>query len=83
MAGLVFFLAFASSDCRAITRDGRICRNNSRGFLGGCYLEQHKKQTAWRRLMAGPPGPGGWPARYWEELFGSPRQVVVTLGPRG
>jgi hypothetical protein len=72
-----YFLFQAPLWCRAETRAGAPCRNNSHGLLIGCYLREHK----WQRLKL-----AFYPAR-WRQLNGklwaSARDCAATLGGLG
>ena len=46
LAALVYFLVQALLTCCAEIRTGDHCRNNSHGFLLGCWIRQHKRQRA-------------------------------------
>jgi hypothetical protein len=46
LAAVGYFLLQAPVWCRAVTRDGLLCRENSHGLLLGCWRRQHK----WQRL---------------------------------
>ncbi len=74
----VYFLAFSEADCRAVNRDKTLCRNNARGLLGACHLQQHKQQKAWRRLTH--LGFKGWLSETARGALGTTRQVITTLG---
>ncbi len=43
---LLWVLLWAPNPCGAATRSGLSCRNNARGILRGCHLQQHK----WQRM---------------------------------
>jgi len=43
---LLWLLLWAPNPCGAATRVGKSCRNNARGILRGCHLQQHK----WQRM---------------------------------
>jgi len=63
--------------CRAETRAGQPCRNNSHGLLIGCYLREHK----WQRLKL------AFYPKKWRELnrrlWSSAKDGAVTLGGIG
>jgi hypothetical protein len=69
-----YFLFQAPVWCRAVSRDGTVCRNNSSGLLFGCSKRHHKWQKlkmttvphAWRQLNSG--------------LWASRREGSATLG---
>jgi hypothetical protein len=77
VAAFGYFLFQAPLWCGAITRDGKLCRNNSSGILIGCHLREHKFQKlkmafvpkAWRELNRG--------------LWATPRDGVTTLSGLG
>jgi hypothetical protein len=77
IAAVAYFLFQAPLWCGAVTRDGRLCRNNSSGLLIGCHLREHKWQKlrlafipkAWRELNRG--------------LWATPRDGVATLAGMG
>ncbi len=59
---IVFYMLFqAPVPCCAKTREYEFCRNNARGLLRGCHLEDHKwqnlkmlvRQQAWARVARG------------------------------
>jgi hypothetical protein len=58
---LVYFLFRAPVPCCAENRDGTFCRNNAKGIIGGCKIQQHKWQNfkmlihrqSWARLARG------------------------------
>lgn len=59
---IVFYMLFqAPVPCCAQTRELGFCRNNARGLLRGCHLEDHKwqnvkmlvRQKAWARVAHG------------------------------
>lgn len=82
IVALIFFLFFAPSDCRAITRGRMYCRNNAHGLLGACHIQQHKKQNL-AKLMPFRLGPSklkAWWDRNTVGLASSPRQFLDTLG---
>jgi hypothetical protein len=69
-----YFLIQAPVWCGAITRGGRLCRNNSTGLLLGCHLREHK----WQKIkMTFAP-------KMWRErnrgLWASPKEVLAMLG---
>lgn len=45
---IIYCLFQAPVPCCAITRENRSCRNNARGLMRGCHLQQHK----WQNLKA-------------------------------
>jgi hypothetical protein len=69
----VYFFFRAPAWCGALGRDGA-CRNNSKGVLMGCHLNQHKWQKLkmvvvrerWRQLA--------------RELFPNPTTALATVG---
>src|SRR5262249_26174066 len=73
VAAFGYFLFQAPLWCGAVTRDGKLCRNNSSGLLIGCHLREHKFQ---KLKMTFVP-------RVWRELnrglWASPREGVTTL----
>ena len=58
LATLLHFLLWTPVYCGAETRDETACRNNARGLLMGCHLQEHQWQKmkmaihvhAWRKL---------------------------------
>lgn len=82
--GVVFLVAFSVADayyfafrapmwCGAVNRDGTLCRENSTGFLWGCYRRQHK----WQRLKMAVVR-ARW-RQLGQELFGSAPQGLATV----
>jgi hypothetical protein len=77
VAAVAYFLFQAPLWCGAVTRDNKLCRNNSSGVLIGCHLREHKWQKlklvfipkAWIKLNHG--------------LWATPRDGVATLGGMG
>ncbi|MET9295940.1 hypothetical protein [Streptomyces sp. NPDC003077] len=71
----LWFLLQAPIPCGApIRAAGRSCRNNARGVLRGCHLEQHKWQRA-RGLFVRP----SW-RRACGALFATPVTGLTSLG---
>lgn len=58
---VIYMLFQAPVPCCAKTREYEFCRNNARGLLRGCHLEDHKwqnvrmlvRQKAWARVARG------------------------------
>lgn len=77
VTAVMYFLFQAPLWCGAVTRDDRLCRNNSSGVLIGCHLREHKWQKlklvfvpkAWSKLNNG--------------LWATPRDGVATLAGLG
>jgi hypothetical protein len=74
---VVYFLFQAPLWCRAETRAGQPCRNNSHGLLIGCYLREHK----WQRLKLAFY-PSKWRALNGK-LWASARDGAATVGGIG
>lgn len=77
VASVGYFLFQAPLWCGAVTREGKLCRNNSSGLLIGCHLREHK----WQKLkMAFVP-------KAWGELnrglWATPKDGVATLSGLG
>ncbi len=54
-AGVLHFSFVTPVWCGAVTREGRLCRNNAHGLLLGCHLREHR----WQKLtLAIAPGRG-------------------------
>ncbi|MFN8121298.1 MAG: hypothetical protein U0237_02605 [Thermoleophilia bacterium] len=87
LLGGAYFLWISPADCRASIRNGQACRNNARGLLGACHLQQHKRQKLSALFLSWRPAPGRRFSSWWQAntvgLFGSPRQCVDTLGSVG
>ncbi|MFN8108338.1 MAG: hypothetical protein U0Y82_00570 [Thermoleophilia bacterium] len=87
LIGGAYFLLISPADCRATNRTGQACRNNARGLLGACHLQQHKRQKLRALLFSWKPAPGRRFTAWWQAntvgLFGSPRQCIDTLGSVG
>jgi|ERR1022692_1853105 hypothetical protein len=77
VAAVAYFLFQAPLWCGAVTRDGRLCRNNSSGLLIGCHLREHK----WQKLRL------AFIPKAWSELnrglWATPRDGVATLAGMG
>lgn len=79
---LVYFLLYAPSDCGARLRNGGRCRNNGKGLLRGCHLQQHRRQKL--GMMFVPRGGfRAWWGRLNRGLWSSPKQTVDSLGAIG
>lgn len=50
---LIYLGLFAKSDCLAAIRGGGTCRNNARGLLRACHIQQHKRQKSLRLWAQG------------------------------
>ena len=52
--GITGYVAlFAKSDCLAVIRGGKTCRNNAKGLLRACHIQQHKRQKSLRLWAQG------------------------------
>lgn len=74
VAAFGYFLLQTPVWCGAITRDDRLCRNNSHGLLLGCHLREHKWQKI-RMVFAVK----GWKIIN-RGLWTSPKEILATLG---
>ncbi len=72
-----YFLFQAPLWCGAVTRQGKLCRNNSSGLLMGCHYREHK----WQRLKM-TIVPHAW-RQLNRELWTSPGRAVTTLASMG
>ncbi|MFI6656176.1 hypothetical protein ACIBL8_11790 [Streptomyces sp. NPDC050523] len=71
----LWFLFQAPVPCGApIRKEGQTCRNNARGLLRGCHIEQHK----WQRVRSIAVRPGLH--RTQHELFPDKKTGLGTLG---
>ena len=72
----VFFMFRAPAWCGAVTRQGRLCRNNTRGLLMGCHLREHK----WQKLRMAVI-PRAWSAlakRIWSQNPGQTTGLAIA-----
>ena len=63
LAIAVWFARFAPARCLAENRrGGGRCRNNCKGWLGGCHLQSHQHQSIFKRLKPSVdfPDPSRW-----------------------
>ena len=74
---LVYFLFFAPSDCLAVTRNRKLCRNNAHGLLRSCHLQQHKRQNLLR--FGRSPAGQTWMSEAGE-LVSTPKYALATAG---
>ena len=79
-----YFLWFAPADCRARTRGCLPCRNNAKGLLRACHIQQHKRQKSRRLVYFGGERDGSRVSGWWREnrqgLWSTPRQIPDTIG---
>lgn len=82
LAALVVMVFLAPADCRAANRTRTLCRNNARGLLGSCHLQQHKRQNLLFAVFAGRRRKSAESAfqNKFGELWSSPRQLLDTVG---
>jgi hypothetical protein len=82
LAALVIMLFLATADCRAANRTRTLCRNNARGLLGSCHLQQHKRQNLLFAVFAARKRKSAESAlqNKFGELWSSPRQLLDTVG---
>jgi hypothetical protein len=68
-----YFLFLAPAWCGATTREGQMCRNNSRGLLMGCWVRGHKWQKMRMTFV-----PGRW-RKLVRILWASPKERLASI----
>ena len=66
-----YIALFAKSDCLAVIRGGKTCRNNAKGLLRACHIQQHKRQKSLRLWAQG---------RDIGDVVKSSRNAVASIG---
>ena len=58
----VWFGWFAPARCMAINRNKTRCRNNAKGWTGGCRIKAHRDQSMFERMKptVNVPDPSSW-----------------------
>jgi hypothetical protein len=62
---------YAKSDGLAVIRGGKICRNNAKGLLRACHIQQHKRQKSLRLWAQG---------RSVNDVVASSRNAIASVG---
>ncbi|MEZ5408280.1 MAG: hypothetical protein R2761_09655 [Acidimicrobiales bacterium] len=71
-----WFVLRAPNVCGAITKEGKPCRRNAKGLLGGCHLIEHKRQHVLQRLKA----TSTWAGPRLRETAKSTIEILGALG---
>lgn len=71
---LLWSYFWAPNPCGANSRAGTSCRNNARGILRGCHLQQHTRQRL-KTFFVYPR-----PENCLQQLFATPAIGLASLG---